>query len=97
MNIKFIHESAHQENAAAGSPKQILFSEGIGNVGKGEIPALVEDVDDYLFLSELESEKDLAAALLPVPVSIGIDDAFADGHADFVTVLIVESGFAGDP
>lgn len=96
MNIEFVHKSAHQEYAAARSPKEIFFGERIRDVCEREVSAFVKDVDDHLFLSELEGEENFPAALLSVSVGVGVDDTFANRHADFVAVFIVETGFPGD-
>jgi hypothetical protein len=96
LNVEFVHEGAHEKNAAAGGAQEIFFGEGVGNIGEAETLAFVEDVDDELALFELDGHDDFAAALLTIAVTVGVNDRFADGHADFVAIVFVEAGFAGD-
>jgi hypothetical protein len=96
MDDKFVHEGAHEEDAAAGTLQKILIRERIGDILEAESVALVANIDDELVGGELKGEKNLFLALLPAAVVISVDDAFADGHADFETVIIVEAGRPGD-
>lgn len=95
-DVKFVHERTHEENTAARTFQKVFVGEGIGNVLNAEALALIADVDNKLFGSEFKGEIDFLVALLLASVVVGIDDAFADGHTDLETVVIIEARGAGN-
>ncbi len=95
-NVKFVHESAHKKNPAAGSAQKIFFGERIGNVGEFEAGAFVGDVNDHFFGREIDGEMNFLVGLFFVAVMKGVDDAFADTHADAIALVFAKAGGFGE-
>ena len=71
----------------------ITFSSarGIGDIGKIQSAALVDDVDDQFLGTDFDDHGDFLMALLFIAVANGVDDSFANRHADLVAVVVVET------
>ena len=95
-DVKFVHESAHEKNAAARSAQKIFFGERIGNVGEFEACAFVRDVDDHLFRSEIDGEVNFLFGLFFIAVMESVDDAFANAHADAIALVFAKAGSFGE-
>jgi hypothetical protein len=96
VHFKFVHKGAHEKNAAAGTLQEIFIGERVGNIFNFEASALIANVDDKFFGSELKGEKDFFVALFLAAVIVGVDYTFADGHANLETVVVIKTGGAGD-
>src|SRR6185369_6311868 len=90
-DVEFIHEGAHQEDAAAGSAQEIFLGKGIGHLGKVETLLLVQNPNDLFFRSEIHGQMNLFVGAFLIAVVEGVDDTLAHGHADAVTVVFAEA------
>jgi len=91
VDVKFIHEGAHQENAASGALQQVFVCQRVRDVFEAEAYSLVAHVNYEFFGSQLKGDEDFFSALFLASVIVGVDHAFANGHADFEAVVIVEA------
>src|SRR5690349_2775456 len=91
-DVEFVHEGAHQKNSAARGTQQILLGERIGDVAEPEAGTFVENVDNHFVAGQIDGEMNLFFGALLVAVVEGIDDAFADGHADAIAIVFAETG-----
>src|ERR1700687_2682724 len=91
-NPEFIHERAHQEDAAPRGPQQIFLGYRVGHAAKVEAFTFVQTVNNHFFRRKIQSEVNLLFGALFVAVVKGIDDAFAHRHSDTVAVIFAESG-----
>lgn len=94
VDIKFVHKGAHKEDAAAGTFQQVFIGERVRDIFQPETYALVTHVNHEFFGSKFKSDEDLFPALLLASVVIGVDHAFAHGHADLEAVVVVEANGA---
>lgn len=92
---EIVHERAHQKKASSRSTKQVFLGERIRDVFQIETASLIKDMYDQLAAIQLDGELDFLLAILAISVIIGVDHAFAHGHADFVDIVLVEAGFFG--
>src|SRR6266852_4963433 len=88
---ELIHESAHEEDAAAGSAQKIFFGEGIGDAPEIKAFAFIENVNDHFVGSEIEREINFFVGALLIAVMESVDDPFADRHANAVAVVFAET------
>src|SRR5713226_7614192 len=90
-DVEFIHEGAHEKDAAAGSAQKIFFGEGIGHIAEVKALAFIENVNDHFVGSEIEGEINFFVGALLIAVMESVDDPFADGHANAVAVVFAET------
>jgi hypothetical protein len=90
-NQELVHEGAHQEDAASRGAEQVLFRERVRHFGQLKALPLVENPNNHFVGIELDGHVDFLVPVMLVAVVVGVDDAFANGHADFVHVVIVEA------
>lgn len=90
---KIVHESAHQEDAASRSAEQVFFGERIGDVLQIEAAAFVEDVYDQFAAIQFDGELDFLLTVLAISIIVSVDHTFADGHANFMDIILSEAGF----
>src|ERR1700688_4272539 len=72
--VEFVHEGAHQEDAAAGGAEKILFGERVGYIRESETSAFIEDMDDHFFAGEIDGQMNLFFGALLVAVMKSVDD-----------------------
>ena len=53
---------------------------------------MIDHVDDQFVLMELEDDVDFSFAALLVPVLIRVHYAFVDGQANFILIVLIETG-----
>src|SRR2546427_245493 len=94
-HLKFVHESAHQENSPPGSLQKILFRKRVRHLTDVKAAALIDNVHHELVVGYLEVELNLFVPLLFVSVAEGVDHALPHGHGDFQTIVLVEAGRSG--
>jgi len=93
MDRELIHESLHQQDAAAGVTQEILFGQGIRQVTPIEPISFVADRNGDLSGLLHQGEVDLFPSVISIAVDYGIDHAFADGHSDPMQIIFVEADF----
>src|SRR5262249_28582907 len=94
LQLNIVHEVADEENAAAARLQEILGIERVGDRLGIEAFALIADLDRQLGnigARRLEFDEDVLGGVALVAVLDGVDDRFADGHADPVEGIVVEA------
>src|SRR5216684_1045215 len=90
-DVEFIHEGAHEENAATGSSQKVFFGEGVGHIAEVKAFAFIENVNDHFVGSEIKREINFFLGALLIAVMESVDDPFADRHANAVAVVFAET------
>jgi hypothetical protein len=96
VNVEFVHERPHEEDAPARAFQQVFVGEWVRDVFQPEAYPLVAHVNHEFFASQFEGDENLFAALLLASVIVGVDYALANGHADLKTIVVVETDSARD-
>ena len=88
-NVDLIHVGPHEEQPAPAALHDVFRSQRIGDGGGVEPAAFVADLhEEALVRRPVPFDHDLPFRHLAVTVADGVDDRFADGHADIVELVV---------
>src|SRR5580658_2058094 len=93
---QIVHKSAHQKDAPARGAQQVFLSQRVGDLGKLKAAALVHNVDDHGLRLELDGQHNFLAAVLAISEVVGVDHAFAHGHAELIQDILGKASLFGD-
>ena len=94
--LDFVHEGAHEKDAAPRSFQKILRIRGVFDLIKIEASALISDYDNELARRTSELHLDRFGLVLPVAVKHCVRNGLAHSHVNAEGSIAVESGAPHD-